>query len=362
MKGRFPFLPALALTLALAAAGCGKAETYELALITDYGTITDKSFNQASWEGLVRYAEENDVTHKYYQPAALTREAYMSAIATAVRGGAKLIVTPGYQFAEPIYAAQDLYPDVRFILVDTLPNDGDYENGPNYKTGSNTVSVTYAEEQAGFLAGYAAVKDGYRRLGFMGGMDQPPVVAFGFGFLQGAEYAADALGLEPGEVNVRYHYAGTFDMSDVVRVLAASWYNDGTEVVFAAAGEAGASVMAAAQNAGAKVIGVDVDQSHESPTVITSAMKGLEASVYECIKEYYDGRFPGGQNLVFSAVNDGVGLPMPSSRFTQFSQADYNAMYRDMQLNRIRVERGEGFVWPSESELALDIIIVTEVR
>jgi basic membrane protein A len=334
------------------------ADAFELALVTDFGTIDDKSFNQGSWEGLVRYARERNISHKYYQPAEQSDDAYLSAINLAVRGGARLIVTPGFLFAVPIFIAQDRYPNVMFVLVDGVPHSADFSV---FRTGNNVVGILYAEDQAGFLAGYAAVKDGNRRLGFMGGMSVPPVIRFGYGFIQGAEYAARELGLAPGSVTINYHYTGHFSATPEVQAMAASWYNGGVEVIFAAGGAVGNSVMAAAEAAGRKVIGVDVDQSGESSSVITSAMKGLTSSVYSCIADFYAGKFPGGQTLVFSAANDGVGLPMTTSRFQSFNTADYNAIFRSLTNGEIPRMLEQGNV-VSPSVVPVRIVRVTEIR
>jgi len=312
--------------------GQRSVETFEIALVTDLGTIDDKSFNQGSWEGLIRYARENNITHKYYQPKEQSNDAYLTTIDMAVRGGAKIVVTPGFLFETPIYIAQDRYPDVRFILIDGVPHSADYSS---FRTANNVVGVLYAEDQAGFLAGYAAVKDGNRRLGFMGGMAVPPVVRFGYGFVQGAEYAAQELGLGAGQITINYHYTGHFNATPEVQTMAASWYNSGVDVIFAAGGAVGNAVMAAAEQAGKKVIGVDVDQSGESPTVITSAMKGLVVSVYDCIADFYAGRFPGGETRIFEAANNGVGLPMSSSKFQSFSTSDYNAIFQRLASGAI---------------------------
>ncbi|MFR0812829.1 MAG: BMP family lipoprotein, partial [Enterocloster clostridioformis] len=242
----------------------GGAEGYELALVTDLGTIDDKSFNQGAWEGLKKYAEENSISYKYYQPQEGTTDSYLETIGLAIEGGAKLVVCPGFLFEEPIYMAQDKYPDVHFILLDGEPHDADY----NYKTNDNVMPILFQEDQAGFLAGYAAVKDGYTKLGFMGGMAVPAVIRFGYGFVQGAEFAAEedaVTGLE-----IMYNYTGAFSATPEAQSMAASWYQNGTEVIFGCGGAVGNSVMAAAQEKNARVIGVDVDQSTESETVITS--------------------------------------------------------------------------------------------
>lgn len=336
-----------------------KVETFDLALVTDLGTIDDKSFNQGAWEGLYQYAKEKGISHKYYQPSEQSDDAYLTTIDLAVKGGAKVVVTPGFLFEVPIFHAQDRYPDVKFILVDGVPHDATYTN---FKTGPNAVGVLYAEDQAGFLAGYAAVKDGNRKLGFMGGMAVPAVVRFGYGFIQGAEYAAKELRLSSGAVTVNYHYTGGFAATPEAQTLAASWYNAGADVIFACGGAVGNSVMAAAEQARKKVIGVDVDQSGESPTVITSAMKGLSVSVYDCIDDYYNNKFPGGTTQVFEAVNKGIGLPMETSKFQSFSQADYDAIYSKLADGSIPRMMDDASAEGSPRVVPVSITKVTEVK
>ncbi len=304
---------------------------YELALVTDLGTIDDKSFNQGAWEGLKKYAEENSISYKYYQPQEGTTDSYVETIGLAVEGGAKLVVCPGYLFEEPVFIVQEQYPDVHFILLDGEPHNADYSE---YKTGENVMPILFQEDQAGFLAGYAAVKDGYTKLGFMGGMAVPAVIRYGYGYVQGADAAAAEDGVN---VEVMYNYTGAFAATPEAQAMAASWNQNGTEIIFGCGGAVGNSVMAAAEEAGTKVIGVDVDQSSESDTVITSAMKQLSVSVYDGVKAYYDGSFPGGKTSVFSSKNNGVGLPMESSKFEKFSQADYDAIFKKLVDDEITI-------------------------
>ncbi len=188
----------LTLVLALGMSAVALAE-YEIAMITDLGTINDKSFNQGTWEAIVAFGDANDKTYNYYQPSAQSTEIYLERIEQAVNDGAKVVVTPGFLFEEPIFIAQDMYPDVCFVLIDGNPHSADYSE---FRTENNTVGIVFAEEQSGFLAGYAAVKDGYTKLGFMGGMAVPAVVRFGYGFVQGADYAAAGL----TDVTVNYNY------------------------------------------------------------------------------------------------------------------------------------------------------------
>lgn len=294
----------------------------ELALVTDIGTIDDKSFNQGSWEGLAKYAEEHGISSKFYQPAEKTTDSYIETIDLAIEGGAKLVVCPGNLFEEAVYQVQDLHPDTMFILVDGEPHSAGYAD---YKTGQNVMPILFQEDEAGYLAGYAAVKDGYTKLGFMGGMAVPAVIRFGHGFIQGADAAAVEMGLD--SVDMIYHYTGDFVASPEIQALAAAWYEAGTEVIFACGGGVGNSVMVAAKTAEKAMIGVDVDQSFESSAVITSAMKQLSVSVYNGIKAFYEGSFPGGKTTVFSAKNNGVGLPMETSKFKTFTEEEYTAVY-----------------------------------
>jgi basic membrane protein A len=297
---------------------------YEIALITDVGTIDDKSYNQSSWEGVEKFAKEKKITYKYYAPTDKTTDAYLATIKLAVDGGAKIVVTPGFLFEPAIFIAQDKYPNVKFILLDGYPQDGSYKE---FRIEKNVLSIFYAEEQAGFLAGYAAVKDGMKKLGFMGGMAVPVVIRFGYGFVQGADYAANEMKLAKNSIEIKYNYLGGFGPSPDYMTKAASWYNSGTEVIFAAAGGAGASVMAAAEEKSKKVIGVDIDQSTESKTVITSAMKMLGQSTYMALSDYYSTNFKGGQSITLDAKQNGIGLPTDFSKFTTFKKADYDAIY-----------------------------------
>lgn len=310
---------------------------YELALVTDLGTIDDKSFNQGAWEGMKKYAEENSISYKYYQPQEGTTDSYLETIGLAIEGGAKLIVCPGFLFEEPVYLAQDQYKDIHFILLDGEPHSGDYSE---YRTEANVMPILFQEDEPGFLAGYAAVKDGYTKLGFLGGMAVPAVIRYGYGFAEGADFAAKEMGVDG--IEIMYNYTGAFAATPEAQSMAASWYQNGTEVIFGCGGAVGNSVMAAAEEKNAKVVGVDVDQSYESDTVITSAMKQLSVSVYDGVRDFYAGSFPGGKTSIFSAKNDGIGLPMETSKFTAFTQADYDAVYAQLKDGKITL------VQPSE--------------
>jgi basic membrane protein A len=383
----------LVLAMAFALVGCGtktsssnstdgstsdnsKSNTYEIAMITDKGNIDDKSFNQCTWEGVEKFAKENNKTHQYLKPEEYSDAGYLQSIDNAVASGAKVIVTPGFLFEVAVYEAQTKYPEVKFILLDGEPHTADYSAA---ETKSNTACIKYEEEQAGYLAGYAAVKDGYTKLGFMGGMAVPAVQAFGYGYLQGAEAAAKELGLADGAISVIYHYTGDFAETDTNKAMAKTMYQEGTEVIFACGGSVGKSVMAAASEAGAKVIGVDSDQRYDSETVITSAMKDLSGSVIAVLNSIYkDNSWDkyAGKTTYFTAENNGVGLPTTVigdananafDRFKSFDKAAYDAVYATLANNTVvpvrsfTVADASGYATAEEltSNLSLSKVAVT---
>ncbi len=296
-------------------------EDVDVVLITDYGTIDDNSYNQMAWSGLVRYAEETGISYDYYKPEGTDTDSIMAAIKQAVSDGAKLIICPGAMHEVPVYYAQKKFDDTSFILVDGTPHN---EDNTESKIADNVSVVSFAEEEAGFLAGYAAVRDGYKGLGFIGGIPIPPVIRFGYGFVQGADYAAIEMGVN---VHVRYTYSNTFSEDKSIEDLAGAWYDDDTEVIFSCGGSISKSVIHAAENHNGKVIGVDTDESAESETVITSAQKDISAAVYNGVKAYFDGSFPGGQQTTMTAKTNGICLPMDTSRFEKFDKEGYDTIY-----------------------------------
>jgi len=310
------------------------AKTYEIALVTDVGNIDDKSFNEGAWNGVKEYAEANDISYAYYRPTEDSTAARVETIGNAIEKGAKVVVCPGYLFETAIYQIQDTYPNVNFILLDGTPQAGDYTT---YRTASNVHCILYQEEQAGYLAGYAAVKEGYTELGFVGGQAVPAVVRYGYGFVQGADDAAAELS---ATVNIKYYYANSFAGSDPLETLVSGWYTGGTDVVFACGGGLYTSVVAAAEaSVGGKVIGVDVDQvaQAEAGIIITSAMKGLQVSVVQALTALYanGGTWSteyAGTTSTLGAAQNGIGLPTATASwgFTNFTLAQYNTLFASL--------------------------------
>ncbi|WP_367924221.1 BMP family protein [uncultured Ruthenibacterium sp.] len=314
--------------------GCGTQKA-ELALVTDGGEVTDGAFNQGAWEGLVKYAEEMSISKLSYKPVENTTEAYQDAIDLAVKGGAMVVVAVGYEMKDAVAYAQEQYPEVVFILLDGTPfAQGDAQAYPN------TVGVVFAEEQAGFLAGYAAVKEGMTQLGFMGGKALPEVVRYGYGFVQGAEYAAQKMELPAGTVTIKYGYTGSSTASNDIQSMAAGWYGEGTECIFACGGEMTSSVLKAAEDVGAKVIGADVDRSDDSEVIVSCATKNLSGAVYNMISDAYDEKLPGGQTIVYDASNNGVQLSMETSKFNTFTQKEYDSIYAALANNTGNIATG----------------------
>ena len=323
----------------------------DVVMITDVGTIDDKSFNQGTWEGVKAYGEETGKKVEYIKPAEKSDNAYMESIDQAVKQyGAKVVVTPGYLFEKSVYEKQTQYPDVKFILIDGNPNDGNPDpEKAVFKTEKNTVGIKYAEQEAGYMAGYAIVKDGKTKLGFMGGMPVPAVVNFGLGFVQGANDAAKELGTK---VDMKYTYTNSFNATPEIQTQAATWYKGGTEVIFACGGSIGNSVMAAAEASKGLVIGVDVDQSGESDTVITSACKNLANSVTKELKAIDDGTFPGGKNIVLATKDDAIKLPIENSKFEKFSKEDYEKLYNNVKDGKIEIKNNDQAPEPTDLKAA----------
>lgn len=344
------------LVLSMALAGCGGSSTAtpEIALITDAGNINDKSFNQSAWEAVEQFVKDNggseEIGYKYYKPANFDTAGYSDSIDEAIENGAKTIVCPGFKFNDAVDAKQSEYPDVNFIFIDSTPTSGKIEK--------NVYCALYAEQESGYLAGYAAVKDGYTKLGFMGGMALPAVMRFGYGFVQGANDAAKELGVT---VEIKYNYTGSFNESPEIKTLSSAWYNDGTEIIFACGGSICNSVFQAASEAGKYTIGVDSDQKDASPTVVTSAMKGVYNTVYNQLEKVYNGTFEGGKVETLTAAGNYVKLSDDFSRFNKFTKEEYDEVFKKVQNGEIKIKNDEE-IGQDVSALSTDNVTIIDVN
>lgn len=294
---------------------------YQVAFITDVGQLKDKSFNQGTFDGVKLYAAANDKSYKYYQPAngdQATDDDRYDAMKAAVEGGAEVVVCAGFMQEAALKKAAAEFPEVPFVFIDGYPIGLD-----------NVAGISFQEEQSGYLAGYAAVKEGFTKLGFTGGGGgtNPACCRFGYGFVQGANAAAAELGVDV-QINYSWEYGAAFQASPELQSMVSGWYETGTEIVFACGGSMFQSVVAAASANDGYVIGVDVDQSFESETVVTSAMKGLSSAVQWAVAKVYDGTFSeiGGQGTSLGAKDDAVGLPTATWSLKGMSVDDYNAL------------------------------------
>lgn len=313
---------------------CESADgTYQIAMVTDVGQLKDGSFNQFTWNGVKMYAYENGKTYKYYQPAngsSATDDDRIKAMTDACEAGAEVLVTPGFLQDTALEAVAPQYPDVQFVFID------------GWDTGlDNILGVSYQEEQAGYLAGYAAVMEGYTKLGFSGGGggSNPACIRYGYGYAQGANAAAEAKGVDV-EMRYSWEYGSSFSASDDLQAMLAGWFNAGTEVCFMCGGTMFNSGAAAAEAADAAIIGVDVDQSNQSDAVVTSAMKGLAQSVMVALDNFYTDGLQSG-SLVLGAADDAVGLPVDTWSLANWSVDEYNALFEQIKSGEIVVDNSE---------------------
>ena len=369
MKKYLALLLALCMVFALCACGAENAEPagddaaedgqsgdiaidlYSVAMITDYGDITDQSFNQTTYEACKDFCESYNVKFNYFKPASDSDEDRVAMIESAIDEGYNVIVMPGYAFANAIKATAGEYSDVTFIALDVGAGD----LGDDYEVPANLYCAVYQEELCGYMAGYAAVSLGYTKLGFLGGMAVPAVVRYGYGFVQGADAAAAELGLTDVEIN--YAYGNQFFGDADITAAMDTWYAGGTECVFACGGGIYTSAVDAAVKAGGKVIGVDVDQAgviakyaagedgdpaEYADLTVTSAMKGLAATVKTLLADVVSASFEGGKidtlGLVSEVPEENFVQIAGSTQFAEgFTADDYAALVAALFAGEIEV-------------------------
>ncbi len=334
----------------------GNESGMKVAMVTDYGDITDQSFNQTTYEASKAYCDEKGYEFTYKKPASDADADRVASIEEAIEEGYNVIVMPGFAFAKAIVDTAELYPDVKFFALDVAQGDfntaaGVKEGDPDWEIPSNLFSAVYHEEIAGYMAGYAAVKLGYTKLGFLGGMAVPAVIRYGYGYVQGADDAAVELGLT--DVEMKYIYGGAFSGNADVTARMDTWYGDGTEVVFASGGGIYTSAAEAAAKVDGKVIGVDVDQApiidaaYGEGMTVTSAMKGLAATVNTVLSDIDAGNWADYQgtiqNLGLVSENSEenyVQLPSSTQWDDNFTEDDYNELVAKLYNGEITVDAG----------------------
>ena len=351
---------AFAVTAVAACSAAAFAADMRVAMVTDYGDITDQSFNQTTYEASKAYCTENDIDFTYYKPEGDSTAERVAMIDKAVADGYDVIIMPGYAFGEAIQETCDMYPDTKFIALDV--SEADLGGAP----ADNVYSAVYHEEQAGYMAGVAAVKLGYTKLGYLGGMAVPAVIRYGYGFVKGADDAAAELGVD---VEVKYAYGNQFYGDADITAAMDTWYSAGTEIVFACGGGIYTSAAEAAEKVDGKVIGVDVDQSgiidsaYGEGMTVTSAMKGLAATVYTVLDAIQDDMwddFAGKTETLGIISGDDVELnyvqlPLETTQWGDgFTEDDYKALVAQIADGSIEISDDTSASEPAAENVKVD--------
>ena len=335
---------AAASSAAASGAADGAEKIAKVALACDTGTIDDESFNQACWTAVSNYMGDN--CQNYIPDSDASDEDRETMIRQAVNDGADVIVCVGYLYGASLAWAADQYPDVKFIAIDVTQGDIGTDAIP-----ANCYCITFKEEQAGYLAGYAIAKDGKTKLGFLGGMAVPAVIRYGYGFVQGADAAAAELGQN---IEINYFYGGQFYGDANITSRMEGWYSNGTQVVFACGGGIYTSAVEAALKNNGYVIGVDVDQNYIGANgvadgtyaynpFITSAMKGLSEAVNTALADIDAGSWGdiAGSNGNFGLEDgDYIGLPTDADswNFESFTTDEYEEVKGKIKSGEITVD------------------------
>ena len=373
MKKILALLLALVMVLSLTACGGSEAPAadapaaaseFKVAMVTDYGDITDQSFNQTTWEACLKFGETTGTEVKYYKPTTNDTAGRVASVELAIAEGYNVIVMPGYAFGGTIAEVSGNYPDIKFIALDVAKGDlletavalkgESYDYNPDnwtltdYVHMDNVYCAIYQEELSGYMAGYAAVKLGYTKLGFLGGMAVPAVMRFGYGYVQGVDAAAKELGIT---VDMKYAYGNQFFGDADITAVMDTWYQGGTQIVFACGGGIWTSAAEAAKKVGGKLIGVDTDQKpvidgqFGEGMTITSAMKGLAPTTIDTLTDVVvNGKWA---DYAGKIVSLGLVSEDPAANYVQlasttqfgdaFTEADYSAMVKGMFDGSIKV-------------------------
>lgn len=317
---------------------------YRVALITDMADVNDHSINQQMYTACRFFTEQHNMEFRYYKPGADSDDARLTSVDSAVADGYNIIFMPGFKFVPIADTICGENPNVEFVIMDVTTDDfpKDYVYPKNLRT------LAFNEEYAGFMAGYAAVKEGYTKLGFLGGIAVPGVMKFGYGYLAGIDYAVKELDIK--DVEVKYVYGGKFAGDPEITAQMETWLSGGTQVIFSCGGLIFTSVCEAIAKYGGKIIGVDVDQADEidgkynRDMCITSAMKGMDVGVYEVLSQIISEGFGKGGTAVQKGVislnpeENYVQLPMKNWKMKNFTVDDYKKLVKDIFNKKITYE------------------------
>lgn len=311
-----------------------------IALVTDVSSVTDQGFNEAALKGIETYAGGAGVSYACYSAEEDKTESYKDSVLEAIRNEAELVVCAGSHFENVVESLQEEYADIYFLLLDGVPRDS---AGEMADIAPNVHCITYKEEEAGYLVGYMAVQEGYRKLGFIGGEQLPSVERYGYGYLQGIDDAAAALELAD-EIQVEYWYGDTFLADEEIVETAREWYENGTEVIFTCGGSIYQSVLSSAEACDGMMIGADVDQSEISERFLTSAMKGIDSSIIVALDDFFASgkRWPkdlAGKVISYGAKEKCISLPVQKSawRFQNATTDEYLKILARLRYGDIEI-------------------------
>ena len=325
-----------------------------IALVVDNHGLSDGANNAAAWSGVQKFCQNFGFTAQSLIVENDSEEAAETTLRTAAEGGAAVVVCVGEAFETPLYNIQKNYPSVSYLMIDGEPHTEDYSS---YATAESTHCVLFREEQAGYLAGYAAVEEGYTSLGFLGAETMPDIVRYGAGFLQGAEAAAEQSG---AQVSVKYWYGDTYEANDDIVTRMSGWYADGTQAVFACGGTLAQSCADAAEANGGRVIASDHNQSALGTTVLTSAIKCVSRTVQDQLYDFYanGGKWrseDAGQTEQAGVSAQAVGLSTAQWSFLNFTKEQYDSLYGKLRSGTLKAERySDSATMPETQNVAVD--------
>ena len=325
------------LVFSLGSIAINKTDDFMVAMVTDFSDVNDASFNQACYEGAKEWGKgKTNVTFNYFKPSDVSHAERIKSINLAIDRGYKVILCPGFALGPAIAEVAPKYPDVKFIGLDIAP--GDFPTG--FELTKNIAVYNYREEIGGYLAGYAAVKEGFTKLGYLGGIPASAVVRFGYGYVQGIDAAAKELDTR---VSVKYAYAGQFFGDNDIFKQIDNWYKTNeTDIVFSCGGSIYTSVALAAKENNGYMIGVDndqapiIDRDYKEGICITSAMKGIKQTVIDKLELLYsENKFePGFTDLGIESVDhpelNYVQLPLDNWRMKNFAIQDYKNLLSEI--------------------------------
>ena len=291
-------IKALLLTgvISIGVVGCSSTNTNKVedktkvTLVLSVGGVNDESFNQGAWEGALKASQELGVDVSYLE--SNSDADYIQNIETAIDQEADLVVGVGFQVGNAILEAAKAYPEQSFAAIDST-----YEEELD-----NLRSITFNEEEAGYLTGLVAGKMTKTNvIGWIGGLDIPSCSNFYLGYERGAKEANP-------DIKVLKQFTNSFTDAAKGRVVAEQMVNEDADIIFMAAGGGNAGALEVVREKNIKAIGVDMPNNYLAPEyIITSALKNVGEGLKLTINDFVNGEFTSGE-VKYDLSNCGVGF------------------------------------------------------